>query len=103
MKNDLMRMPWVPRYEKRKDFSRKIRDTEKQLDQYKAAGNWEEVSGANGVGDAANKCWLSYNISSGLNAELNNLINNLSGSYLDTPGSSDGWIKYTLYWKCFPS
>ncbi len=43
MKNDLVRMPWVPRYEKRKDFSRKIRDTEKQVDQHKAAGNWEEV------------------------------------------------------------
>lgn len=44
MKNDLMRMPWVPRYEKRKDFPRKIRDIEKQVGQHKAAGNWEEVS-----------------------------------------------------------
>ena len=44
MKKELMRMPWVPPYERRKEFSRKIRDIEKKVNDQKAVGNWEEVS-----------------------------------------------------------
>jgi len=44
MKKDLMRMPWVPPYENRKLFCRKVRDTERQINDHKSAGNWEDVA-----------------------------------------------------------
>ena len=39
-----MRMPWVPPYENRKLFCRKVRNTERQINDHKSAGNWEDVA-----------------------------------------------------------
>jgi hypothetical protein len=44
MKKELTKMPWVPPYEKRKEFPRKVRDIEKEINSHKLVGNWEEAS-----------------------------------------------------------
>lgn len=37
-------MPWVLPYENRKLFCRKVRNTERQINDHKLAGNWEDVA-----------------------------------------------------------
>ena len=38
------RPSYIPPYSRRKDFSRKIRDTEKQINELKNKNEWTEVS-----------------------------------------------------------
>ena len=40
----LQRPSYIPPYSRRKDFSRKIRDTEKQINELKNKNQWTEVS-----------------------------------------------------------
>jgi len=62
------------------------------------AGNWAEVSGANGTGtDNGSACWISHNL--GAESSIySHSITNVTGSYEDAPNTTDD-VYYTIYWK----
>tara|TARA_B100000214_G_C23709738_1_gene509153 strand:- start:139 stop:318 length:180 start_codon:yes stop_codon:yes gene_type:complete len=48
---------YIPQYENRKYFCRKIRKTEKEINELKKDGNWKEVSHLSKV---LRKAWWGY-------------------------------------------
>lgn len=38
------RVTYIPKYSSRKDYSRKIRETEKKIEKFKYEGNWDKVA-----------------------------------------------------------
>jgi hypothetical protein len=63
-------------------------------------GAWTLVENANGSNSAAlegTPCWISHNMGAD-NSQYSHSITNVSGSYEDTPNTTEN-VYYTAYWK----
>ena len=62
------------------------------------AGNWQEITGANGTGsNNGTSCWISHNL--GADSSIySHSITNVTGSYEDNPETTE-YVYYTVYWK----